>query len=47
MEETARGPQYADIKYLKDSNVTYTVATHRQDGFLDWNVLLELYLLLF
>ena len=29
VEETARGPQYADIKYDKTTNATYTVATHR------------------
>lgn len=29
VEETARGPQYADIKYDKTTNTTYTVATHR------------------
>ena len=30
IEETARGPQYADIKYNKEGNTTYTVATHRR-----------------
>ena len=29
VEETARGPQYADIKYDKKTYTTYTVATHR------------------
>ena len=30
LEETARGPQYADIKYDKTTNKTFTVATHRR-----------------
>ena len=30
IEETARGPQYADIKYSKGENVSHTVATHRR-----------------
>lgn len=30
IEESARGPQYADIKYDKTGNTTYTVATHRR-----------------
>ena len=29
VEETARGPQYADVKYNKDTNSTNTVSTHR------------------
>ena len=29
VEETDRGPQYADIKYDKDTNKTYEVADHR------------------
>ena len=29
IEETARGPQYADLKYDKRSNTTYITATHR------------------
>ena len=29
IEETARGPQYADLKYDKSTNTTYITATHR------------------
>lgn len=29
VEETARGPQYADLKYDKSTNKTYVTATHR------------------
>lgn len=29
VEETARGPQYADLKYDKSTNTTYVTATHR------------------
>ena len=29
VEETARGPQYADLKYDKKTNSTYVTATHR------------------
>ena len=29
VEETARGPQYADLKYNKNTNTTYVTATHR------------------
>ena len=29
VEETARGPQYADLKYDKSNNKTYVTATHR------------------
>ena len=37
VEETARGPQYADIKYNKKTNKTYSVATHRFIEIDFWN----------
>ena len=43
IEETARGPQYADIKYNKDANVTYTVATHRRLEIDNENLDVDLY----
>ena len=32
VEENARGPQYADLKYDKNTNKTFTTATHRSVG---------------
>ena len=37
VEETARGPQYADIKYNKETNKTEDVSTHRFMMIDNWN----------
>ena len=37
VEETARGPQYADIKYSKETNRTEAVSTHRFIKIDNWN----------
>ena len=37
VEETARGPQYAEIKYDRETNKTVSVSTHRFIQIDNWN----------